>query len=72
MLTGLLQSPLSFMRKDERTERETYESLRDERVIVSLNEPLLGRGSELEMSLSRRSLEILRTCNNQKWLARLV
>lgn len=72
MLMGLLQSPLSFMRKDERTERETYESLRDERVIVSLNEPLLGRGSELEMSLSRRSLEILRTCNNQKWLARLV
>ena len=69
MLMGLLQSPLSFMRKDERTERETYESLRDERVIVSLNEPLLGRGSELEMSLSRRSLEILRTCNNQKWLA---
>lgn len=72
MLMGLLQSPSSFMRKDERTERETYESLRDERVIVSLNEPLLGRGSELEMSLSRRSLEILRTCNNQKWLARLV
>ena len=72
MLMGLLESPLSFMRKDERTERETYESLRDERVIVSLNEPLLGRGSELEMSLSRRSLEILRTCNNQKWLARLV
>ena len=72
MLMGLLQSPLSFMRKDERTERETYESLRDERVIVSLNEPLLGRGSELEMSLSRRSLEILRKCNNQKWLARLV
>ena len=72
MLMGLLQSPLSFMRKDERTERETYESLRDDRVIVSLNEPLLGRGSELEMSLSRRSLEILRTCNNQKWLARLV
>ena len=72
MLMDLLQSPLSFMRKDERTERETYESLRDERVIVSLNEPLLGRGSELEMSLSRRSLEILRTCNNQKWLARLV
>ena len=72
MLMGLLQSPLSFMRKDERTERETYESLRDERVTVSLNEPLLGRGSDLEISLFRRSLEILRTCNNQKWLARLV
>ena len=40
MLMSLLQSPLSFMRKDERTERETYESLRDERVTVSLNEPL--------------------------------
>ena len=43
------------------------ESLRDERVTVSLNEPLLGSGSDLEMSLFRRSLEILRTCTRNGW-----
>ena len=41
--------------------REKNESLRDERVTASLNEPLPGSGLDFEMLLFRRSLEILRT-----------
>ena len=55
------------MRLDERTQRERYEGLRDRRVTVSLNEPLLGSGSNLEMSLFRRSLEMLSTCTRNGW-----
>ena len=60
MLRDLPQSLLSCLRKDGLTWKETYESLRNERETVSLNEPLPGRGPDLEMSLFCRSLEILR------------
>ena len=54
-------------------QRETCESLRDERVTVSLNKPLPWNGSDLEMSLFCCSLEILRTSTiSQNWLARQV
>ena len=62
MLMGLLQSLLSFLRKDKWTPRETYAILRDKRVSVSLNEPPTGSGPDFEMSLFCRILEIFRTC----------